>query len=210
MTSSRLFGDERRVRRRRTSTQTTGRLGAGLGAGATIAGRPWLPHSGRPGCTWAGFRAGLLAFWGGAIPKVRGSLGALAIVHGHSFYAAVQLTAGGKTRTVLIMRYSTPAAILALIAGCAQLEWLKPDKDSATRDEDLARCEQQARLTASRMSPSARALTPSVVVSPSGSASVQMPPPYAPSDPTLEMDFLTSCMHAKGYRLVPAKSAGGH
>lgn len=114
------------------------------------------------------------------------------------------------TRTVLIMRYSTPAAILGLIAGCAQLEWLKPDTDWATRNEDLARCEQQARLTASRMSPSARALMPSVAVSPSGSASVQMPPPYAPSDLTLEMDFLKYCMHAKGYRLVPVKSAGGH
>jgi hypothetical protein len=39
---------------------------------------------------------------------------------------------------------------------------------------------------------------------------VQMPPPYTPSELTLEMDFLTSCMHAKGYRLVPAKSAGGN
>ena len=114
------------------------------------------------------------------------------------------------TRTVLIMRYSTTVAILALIAGCAQLEWLKPDTEPATRNEDLARCEQQARLTASRMSPSALALTPSVNVGPSGSASVQMPPPHAPRDLTLEMDFLTSCMHAKGYRLIPAKSAGGH
>jgi hypothetical protein len=37
---------------------------------------------------------------------------------------------------------------------------------------------------------------------------VQMPPPYASRDLTLEMDFVTSCMRAKGYRLVPAKSAG--
>lgn len=114
------------------------------------------------------------------------------------------------TRTVLSMRYSTTVAILALIAGCAQLEWLKPDTDPATRNEDLARCEQQAHLTASRMSPSARALIPSVAVSPSGSASVQMPPPYAPSDLALESDLLTSCMRAKGYRLIPAESAGGH
>jgi len=108
------------------------------------------------------------------------------------------------------MRYSTTVAILALIAGCAQLEWLKPDTEPAARDEDLARCEQQARLTASRMSPSAGALLPSVAVSPSGSASVQMPPPYVSSDLALESDLLTSCMHAKGYRLMPAKSAGGH
>jgi hypothetical protein len=100
--------------------------------------------------------------------------------------------------------------MLALIAGCAQLEWLKPDTEPATRNQDLARCEQQALLTASRMSPSARALVPGVAVSPSGSASVQMPPPYAASDLALESDLLTSCMHAKGYRLVPAKSAGGH
>jgi hypothetical protein len=108
------------------------------------------------------------------------------------------------------MRYSTSVAMLALMAGCAQLEWLKPDTEPATRNEDLARCEQHARLTASRMSPSARALIPSVSVSPSGSASVQMPAPYAASDVALENDLLTSCMHAKGYRLVPAKSAGGH
>jgi hypothetical protein len=108
------------------------------------------------------------------------------------------------------MRYSTTAAILALIAGCAQLEWLRPDMEPATLDEDLTRCEQQARLTASRMSPSALASIPNVSVSPSGSASVQMPPPHAPGDLALENDLLTSCMHAKGYRLVPAKSAGGH
>jgi hypothetical protein len=114
------------------------------------------------------------------------------------------------TRTVLIMRYSTAVAILAMIAGCAQLEWRKPDTEPATRNEDLAHCEQQARLTASQMSPSALALTPSVNVGPSGSASVQMPSPHAPRALTLEMDFLTSCMHAKGYRLIPAKSAGGH
>jgi len=95
--------------------------------------------------------------------------------------------------------------MLALIAGCAQLEWLKPDTELATRNEDLARCQQQAFLSASRMSPPARAWMPSVAVSPSGSASVQMPPPYAPSDLTLESDLLTSCMRAKGYRLVPAK-----
>ena len=108
------------------------------------------------------------------------------------------------------MRYSTTVAMLALIAGCAQLEWLKPDTEPATRNEDLARCEQQARLSASRMSPSANGLIPSVSVSPSGSVSVQMPPPYAPADVAMESDLLTSCMHAKGYRLVPAKSAGGH
>jgi len=108
------------------------------------------------------------------------------------------------------MRYSTTVTILALIAGCAQLEWLKPDTQPATRNEDLARCEQQARLTASRMSPSARGLIPSVAVSPGGSASVQMPPSHAPSDLALENDLLTSCMHAKGYRLVPANPAGGH
>jgi hypothetical protein len=108
------------------------------------------------------------------------------------------------------MRYWATAALLALVSGCTQLEWLKSDTEPATRNQDLARCEQQALLTASRMSPSARALTPSVAVSPSGSASAQMPPPYASSDLALESDLLTSCMHAKGYRLVPAKSAGGH
>ena len=100
--------------------------------------------------------------------------------------------------------------MLALMAGCAQFEWLKPDTEPATRDEDLTRCEQQARLTTSRMSPSASASIPTVSVSPSGSASVQMPPQYVPRDLPLEMDFLTSCMHEKGYRLVPAKPAGGH
>jgi hypothetical protein len=100
--------------------------------------------------------------------------------------------------------------MLTLIAGCAHLEWLKPDAEPAARNVDLAHCEQQARLTASRMSPSARALIPSVAVSPGGSAFVQMPPPYAPRDLALESDVLTSCMRAKGYRLVPADSAGGH
>lgn len=113
------------------------------------------------------------------------------------------------TRTVLVMRYSTTLAILALIAGCAQLEWLKPDTEPAARDEDLARCEQQARLSARRMSRAAGASIPGVAVSPGGSASVQMPP-YAPGDLALESDLLVSCMHAKGYRLMPAKTPGGH
>jgi len=106
------------------------------------------------------------------------------------------------------MRYSTTAAILALLAGCAQLEWMKPDTEAATRNEDLARCAQQARLTAARMSRPAGALIPGVAVGPGGSASVQMPPPYAQSDLLLESDLLTSCMHAKGYRLIPAKTPG--
>ncbi len=100
--------------------------------------------------------------------------------------------------------------MLALIAGCAQLEWLRPDTEPATRDEDLARCEQQARLSALRMSASEHASIPSVSTGPSGSASVQMPPPHARTDLALESDLLISCMRAKGYRLVPAKSAGGH
>ena len=115
-----------------------------------------------------------------------------------------------KPYNASIMRYSITVAMLALIVGCAQLEWLRPDTEPATLDEDLARCEQQARLTASRMSPSAYGSMPSVSVGPGGIASVQMPPPYAPSDLVLENDLLTSCMHAKGYRLFPAKSAGGH
>ncbi len=85
------------------------------------------------------------------------------------------------------------------------MEWLKPNTEPATRNEDLARCEQQARLSASRMSPWQYGLIPSVAVSPSGSASVQMPSPYASGDMVLERDLRTSCMHAKGYRLVPAK-----
>jgi hypothetical protein len=109
-----------------------------------------------------------------------------------------------------IMRYSTAAAMLALIAGCTQLEWLKSGMEPATRDEDLARCEQQARSAASRTSPSAYASMPNVSVGPGGGASVQMPPPQATSDVARESDALTSCMHAKGYRLVPAKSAGMH
>jgi hypothetical protein len=108
------------------------------------------------------------------------------------------------------MRYSTAAALLALIAGCTQLEWLKPDTGPAARNEDLARCEQQARSVASRMSPSAYAPMPSVNVGPGGGASVQTPPPYSASDPVRESDALASCMHAKGYRLVPAKPGGGH
>jgi hypothetical protein len=108
-----------------------------------------------------------------------------------------------------MMRYSTIAAMLVLIAGCAQMEWLRPDTEPATRDEDLARCEQHARSSASRLSPREHALIPSVSVSPSGSASVQMPPPYAPDDLALESDLLTSCMHTKGYRLAPAKAGGG-
>jgi hypothetical protein len=95
--------------------------------------------------------------------------------------------------------------MLALIAGCAQLEWLRPDTEPATRNEDLAHCEQQAHLSASRMSTSWHASIPGVSVGPGGSASVQMPPPHVANDLVLESDFLTSCMHAKGYRLVPAK-----
>jgi len=106
------------------------------------------------------------------------------------------------------MRHSTAAAILALIAGCAQLEWLRPDTEPATRAQDLAHCEQQASLSSSRQSASKQAMTPSVSISPSGGVGVHVPPPFAPSDPALESDLLTACMHAKGYRLAPAKPAG--
>jgi hypothetical protein len=105
---------------------------------------------------------------------------------------------------------STTAAMLALIAGCAQMEWLKPDTEPATRNQDLARCEQQAQLTASRMFPSEYPWTSSVNAGPSGSASAQMPPPHGARDLTLELDIVTSCMHARGYRLVRAKPGGGH
>ena len=115
-----------------------------------------------------------------------------------------------KPYNLAAMRYSTAAALLALIAGCAQLEWRRPDAGPAARDEDLARCEQQARSAASRMSSAAYAPMPSVNVGPGGSASVQTPPPYSASDPARESDALASCMHAKGYRLVPAKAVGGH
>jgi len=107
------------------------------------------------------------------------------------------------------MRHATSAAMLALIAGCAQLEWQRPDTAPAALDQDLERCEQQARSSAARMSPAAHASIPSVSVSPGGGVSVQMPPPHAPRDVALKSDLLTSCMHAKGYRLIPAKSAGG-
>jgi hypothetical protein len=53
-----------------------------------------------------------------------------------------------------MMRHATAAAMLALVSGCAQMEWLKPDMEPATRDQDLARCEQQARASAARMSAS--------------------------------------------------------
>lgn len=98
--------------------------------------------------------------------------------------------------------------MLALIAGCAQLEWLRPDTEPATRAQDLAQCEQQASLSASRLSASKQVMTPSVSISPSGGAGVHIPPPYAPIDPALESDILTLCMHAKGYRLAPVKPAG--
>ena len=100
--------------------------------------------------------------------------------------------------------------MLALVAGCAQLEWLRPDTEAATRNEDLARCEQQARSSALRLSAWEHALIPGVSISPSGSAAIQMPPPHVQSDLALESDLLTSCMHAKGYHLVPAKAAGEH
>ena len=96
--------------------------------------------------------------------------------------------------------------MLILISGCAQLEWQKPDTEAATLDEDLARCEQQAHLSASRMSPTIHAPMPIVSVSPRAGVNVQMPPPYPSSDVVLESDMLTSCMKAKGYRLVPVKS----
>ena len=99
--------------------------------------------------------------------------------------------------------------MLALVAGCAQLEWLKPSTEPATRNEDLARCEQQVRGSASRMAPAYTPM-PSVSVSPGGGVSVQTQSPQVPSDLALEGDLLASCMQAKGYRLVPAKSAGGH
>lgn len=104
------------------------------------------------------------------------------------------------------MRSGTRAALaLALIAGCAQLEWLRSATEPATRNEDLARCAQQARSSASRMSGPEYAPGPSVSVGPGGAVSVQMPTAQVPGNLALENDFLASCMQAKGYRLVPAK-----
>ena len=88
------------------------------------------------------------------------------------------------------------------------MEWLRPDTEPATRNEDLTRCEQQARSSALRLSAREHALIPSVSIGPGGSASVLMPPPHAPGDLALESDLLVSCMRASGYRLVPAGAAG--
>ncbi len=109
-----------------------------------------------------------------------------------------------------MMRHATAAAMLALVSGCAQMEWLKPDMEPATRDQDLARCEQEAHASAARMSASQGALIPGGTAGPGGAASIRMPPQQASRDLVMESDLLTSCMHAKGYRLGRGTSAGAH
>jgi len=105
-----------------------------------------------------------------------------------------------KAYNASTMRNLTTTAVLALIAGCAQLEWMRADTAAATRSEDLARCEQQARSSASEYTP-----IPNVSVGPGGSVSVQTPLPHALGNAAWKSDLLGSCMQAKGYRLAPAK-----
>ena len=91
------------------------------------------------------------------------------------------------------------------LAGCAQLEWQKPDTDPAQSarqtDADLEQCEQRAMLAARRHS-SIGTQIPTVIGSRSGPVTVMMPAFNAAPDPGVQQTFLSDCMRAKGYRLV--------
>ena len=98
------------------------------------------------------------------------------------------------------MRKLIPLLVAALLAGCGEMHWAKPDGDSSSAARDEANCRAAASAAVQRQygPPSLNVGHPD----PRFGADTSKP---APADrAVLEAQAVDRCMRAKGYALVPA------
>ena len=97
---------------------------------------------------------------------------------------------------------------IALMAGCAQMEWHKANADHGTTDQDLEYCRQLARLKLAGDFPRNSNMIPKTEINPSGLISFSTQSQGQSDRLVQEQSFANSCMKQKGYQLVPAKPGG--
>jgi hypothetical protein len=98
------------------------------------------------------------------------------------------------------------AAALALVAGCAELEWFKAGAGVETRDRDLIECRDQARLRARQEAPLFGQPPPSPIgMDSSGRVVTGRAGRYDTERALMENDFTRACMKERGYGLTPAE-----
>jgi len=90
------------------------------------------------------------------------------------------------------------AAGLALLSGCASLEWHKDGTAAETRDRDFNACAAKAQADTRRLS---LLPPPQVVVDTQGRVIAVQPPRQDSERFIAEQDLLRTCMQARGYTL---------
>ncbi|MBS1217096.1 MAG: hypothetical protein H6R21_229 [Proteobacteria bacterium] len=93
------------------------------------------------------------------------------------------------------------AAGIALLGGCAPLEWHKADVTAEIRDRDIAECNVQARGEALRRVPVLYPSEPRTVIDNRGRVVTLNPSRYGDERFSLEQDLLRACMRERGYAL---------
>ena len=102
---------------------------------------------------------------------------------------------------------SSAVGLLLGLAGCAEMRWEKPGIDAATRDQELERCTQQARLDARREETPGLDSALVYRADPMGRP-VVVPNPAREDRYLVEQDYIGVCMRGKGYLLAPAEKKG--
>ena len=100
-----------------------------------------------------------------------------------------------------LLRLVCASVVILALAGCADYGWEKPGGDTATLEQDLQQCTQQARLDARREQ--APRLDSALVyrADPLGRP-VVVPNPARDDQFMAERDFTNACMRGKGYALT--------
>lgn len=101
---------------------------------------------------------------------------------------------------------ATPAlvAALALLGGCASLEWQKAGAAPEIRDRDIAECTADARSEAQRRVPLARIQGPKIMIDQQGRTAAVQHPVQNEERFSLEQALLRQCMTRRGYTLESA------
>lgn len=91
-------------------------------------------------------------------------------------------------------------AVIALLAGCAPLNWHKAGATAEARDRDVAECTGEARFAARRQSPVLQS-APRVIVNRQGRTVAVEAPRDDNERFLLEHDLMRDCMRQRGYEL---------
>jgi hypothetical protein len=101
--------------------------------------------------------------------------------------------------------YTKPATVLLiaiLAASCADLRWQKAGADSAALEQDLEKCEREARLRAGQEAMPRLVSAPVITTDPQGRTFLTQPPPHNTERFLHEQDLTRACMRKQGYELV--------